>query len=122
MGEHDCVMCKTRGKPWKGSDPKCAFTDGRFNRDNWNCATMNKLREIADANGLSDRDDMAAGSFGAVPFEGDDYSGYIVMTWYKSRGKTGNALVMWDDEPVRELTEADAREAIAQFERERLRS
>lgn len=115
---HVCAMCAQRGKTWDGDDPVCAFdTAGKFNASNWNCATMNKLREIADGYGLRIRHDMAAASIGCVPFEGDDYSGYIVMTWYKDRGRTGNAFIAWDAEPVREFTYTDAVAAIAQYAR-----
>ena len=45
-----CTECLIRGKDWEGSDPKCAFDNDEklFSTDNWNCATMNKLRERAD--------------------------------------------------------------------------
>lgn len=108
-----CKLCEARGKTWKGDDPKCAFDEhGRFCRRNWNCAAMNELRELAEKHGACMRRDRDAGSIGAFPWEGDERSGYIVMTWYKNRGATGNALVMWDDEPTQELTEAVALEAI----------
>jgi len=42
-----CRLCEQRGKTWEGSDPKCAFESYGFSHDNWNCATMNRLREIA---------------------------------------------------------------------------
>lgn len=109
-----CIRCAQRGKTWSGGDPRCAFENGTFNGDNWNCATMNELREMSRQFETYRRDDMAAASIGYVPFEGDDYSGYIVMTWYKDRGRTGNAVIMWDDNPVRELTELDALTAIRQ--------
>lgn len=103
-----CLLCLSRGKNWNGDDPKCAFENGVFNPDNWNCATMNELREIAEKVGLTRRNDLDSASFGAVPFE----EGYIVMTWYKNRGTTGNAQVMWDGEPTHPLTEKVALEAI----------
>ncbi|MBR8661188.1 hypothetical protein [Brevibacillus sp. NL20B1] len=109
-----CKLCIERGKTWNGDDPRCAFETGVFSPDNWNCATMNALREISRQLRTTYRDDMAAASIGYVPFEGDEYSGYIVMTWYKDRGRTGNAFIAWDDEPIRELTEADALLAIEQ--------
>ncbi|QHZ58652.1 hypothetical protein M655_025120 [Brevibacillus sp. NSP2.1] len=103
-----CKLCIERGKPWKGDDPRCAFENGTFSPDNWNCATMIALREISREIGTNYRDDNAVASIGTVPFEGGDYSGYIVMTWYKDRGRTSNAFIAWDSEPIRELTEADA--------------
>lgn len=85
-------------------DPvKCAFEKGVFDHDNWNCETMNELRESCD---YERRDDMSAASFGVIHIPdvnpgGELQQGYIVMTWYKHRGKTGQAYVMCDDdEPV----------------------
>lgn len=75
---------------------------------------MNKLREIADDLGLRYRNDLDSASFGAVPFE----AGYIVMTWYKERGKTGNALIMRDDEPIKYLTEKSALKAINHYRKD----
>jgi hypothetical protein len=90
----DCPLCKQRGKRWSGSDPECAFRSGVFSGDNWNCATMSCLRDVAEKLGLCWRNDDSAGSIGYVPAE----EGYIVMTWYKNRGQTGNALVVCDDQ------------------------
>ncbi len=111
MSEKDCPMCQQRGKNWSGSDPVCAFKTGIFSTDNWNCATVNELRDIATRRGVCDRRDMDSASIGVVPIE----EGYIVMTWYKERGRTGNALVMWDDEKERPLTLQDAEEAMRRW-------
>lgn len=108
-----CKMCRERGKTWYGDDPQCAFESGTFSGDNWNCATMNALRQRARDIGTDMRDDNAAASIGYVPVETDDYSGYVVMTWYKDRGETGNAIVVGDDEPLQPLTEALALAALA---------
>ena len=116
MSERDCPLCKQRGKTWEGDNPKCAFARFRFSFDNWNCATMNKLREIAEQIGLKWRADLTCGSFGAVPFEGEEYQGYIVMTWYKERGTVSNAILVCDDEPTMELNLTIALEAIEYWE------
>lgn len=107
-----CSLCQERGKTWNGSDPACAFKNGVFDTQNWNCATMNALRDIAEHIGLYWRDDLSAASFGAVPFEGDKWVGYIVMTWYKNKGATGMAMLMFDDEQPKPLTLEMAEEAI----------
>lgn len=110
-----CKMCAERGKTWNGDDPKCAFENGTFNSDNWNCATMNALRERARELGTDFRDDMEAGSIGYVPYadlEGDEYGGYIVLTWYKDRGRTYGAVVLFEDEPPCPLTEERALKAL----------
>lgn len=102
-----CKRCYERGKTWDGSDPKCAFVDGIFTNDNWNCATMNELRNLAEKLETVQRDDNSSGSIGYVPMNADyaprdfnTFGGYIVMMWYKNRGKTGNAVFMTDDETV----------------------
>lgn len=100
-----CKLCENRGKTWEGDNPKCAFDEnGVFNSDNWNCATMNKLRDIADSMDTDFRDDNSCGSIGYVPMDNDyapdnfdTFGGYIVMSWYKNRGRTGNAVFMTDD-------------------------
>ncbi|HET7616630.1 MAG TPA: hypothetical protein VFK27_06665 [Bacillales bacterium] len=103
----ECKRCRDRGKTWSGDDPRCAFPDGVFTSHNWNCATMNILRDIADKFGKTYRDDNSCGSFGYIPMDHDyapdDFDtlgGYIAMAWYKERGKTGNAVFMTDDETV----------------------
>jgi hypothetical protein len=71
---------------------------------------MNALRDIAeDNNFITYYEDSKCG---VVPFESDNLSGFIVMTWYKSRGETGNAVYMFDDDPIQELTEEIALLAI----------
>jgi len=106
-----CRRCRERGKNWGGDDPRCAFESGVFNQDNWNCATANALRELAD---WSWRDDDSAGSIGIVRVpENDVFAGYIVMTWYKSRGCTAQMWVMWDDEPPHPLSLNEAEAALS---------
>jgi hypothetical protein len=113
MSEPMCRYCAERGKTWSGSDPRCAFReDGTFDPENWACASMLELREVAKRLEVHCRDDQAAASIGAVPFEGETYTGYIVMSWYKERGRTGRAVLMWDDEPLQELNRQMAEEAI----------
>lgn len=99
-----CRLCKERGKTWEGSDPVCAFENGVFSPKNWNCATMSKLRRLSEGLGNSDRDDDSCGSIGYVPLSDnyapatyEGYGGYIVMMWYKERGRVDNALFMTDE-------------------------
>lgn len=100
-----CAMCEERGQPWTGAAPKCAFPDaGDFTADNWNCATMNALRDAAEAHRVQ-HDDQ---SLGAVPFDNElqhePNAGFVVLCWYKSRGCTSVAFVAGDDSPPRPLT------------------
>jgi len=44
-----CPRCQERVKDWEGDDPKCGFDEnGNFLENNWNCATLNALREQTD--------------------------------------------------------------------------
>jgi hypothetical protein len=77
-----CPRCQERVKDWEGDDPKCGFDEnGNFLENNWNCATLNALRDKANANRVWS----------------DDYSmsiiqtfdvGFGILRWYKSRGQT----------------------------------
>lgn len=87
-----CKYCSERGKTWNGDDPKCAFEGKVFNKDNWNCAAMNKLRSIAEDNTVVLRDSDE--NIGIIPYDGV----FLVITWYKNRGRCGNAKIMQDEE------------------------
>jgi len=119
-----CPECVARGKTWDGDDPKCAFETGTFNTDNWNCATMNILRNIAGEDREHPiegcyyrRDDLENATIGVIPCRGDT-QGYLVMSWYKRRGKTGQAVIMVDGHEPSKLTLAEAQEIISQYKDE----
>lgn len=104
-----CDLCKTTIKDWVGDDRKCAFDDaGIFKADNWNCATMNVLRTLADdcfyehppGKALYNSDQTLAVVPSAAPSE---TGAFIVMGWYKSRGRTEVALLI-DEEQHTPLT------------------
>ena len=61
------------------------------------------------------RDDMDAGTIGGLRVVGMKYSGYIVMTWYKSRGRVGQAVFMSDDDEPIKLTLDIAEDAIGTY-------
>lgn len=112
-----CKLCEEQAEYWenKVSKPECAFTNGVFSSENWNCGTMNALRQRSYELETDFRDDMAAASIGYVPyddFHDDELGGYIVMTWYKNRGRTYNAMLLYDNEPIREVTEQIALDAL----------
>ena len=101
---------------FSNSPVKCAFEKGKFDHDNWNCETMNQLREHCD---FERRDDMSAACIGVihipdVKVEDLPQQGYIVMTWYKQRGKTGQSYVMCDDDVPEPLTLETAEYVLAQ--------
>lgn len=113
---------------------QCAFPDGKtFSSDNWNCETMTTLRVLSGEDGhewdgmtlfhAHYRWDDNADSIGvlAIPDlrDNDAQSGYLVMTWHKSHGKTGQAWVMWDGKKPRRLTLATAEAILDEQEKER---
>ena len=87
-----CKLCETTRKDWDGDDRVCAFPDGIFSDDNWNCATVNKLRELAENYRVYGDDQSIA----VIPIpEMKEYnSGWLVLNWYKNRGRTDVAQVI----------------------------
>lgn len=82
---------------------ECSFETGVF-KEAWGCRTMITLRKISeeeDTNMITfyARDDIRSASIGVVQIPETEkvQQGYLVMTWYKDRGRTGQAWVMWDD-------------------------
>ncbi len=70
-----------------GGVPRCAFPEGaEFQADNWNCATMNDLRNLVEGRTVYSEDQNAA----LWPVDGD----FLVLGWYKSRGCTELAAVL----------------------------
>jgi len=103
-----CSACISLGKrpAHFATSRRCAFEGEAFSNDNWNCGTMNALREACV---WSTRDDDQNACIGVVPLPGNTtQSGYIVLSWYKERGCTGQAIVMDDDQPPKPLTLAVA--------------
>lgn len=110
-----CEACKTRVKFWKGDDQKCAFASGpEWSQDNWNCATTGLLRSLFDDNsklpeGVSHQwgDDQNTGMVCAQGLKSEDRPLSMWMTWYKSRGRTEQMWLMFDNKPPRRPTEAE---------------
>jgi len=84
-----CKLCEERGKNWVGSNPICAFESGNFSADNWNCATLLRLRDLCEDSELRNGDQAAALLCGAS-------SDHIVLAWYKQRGRTEGAYMLLD--------------------------
>lgn len=102
---------------------RCAFAcknNGRFRPEaNWNCMTMNALRLIANG-GKAEADDdgfrvnnatykyrFGDCSIGVIPFmvrrsflkdyrDYCDYEGFLVLSWYKDRGRVSRAFILID--------------------------
>ena len=94
-----CMACEKRGKTWNGGDPMCGFpNDSAFDTGNWNCATLNILRGIAEE--LGQIQCMEDTSIAIIPISDDDRDGWIVLSWYKSRGRTSTARFIFDDTDI----------------------
>ncbi len=121
MSSGICKRCLGRGRPEHfGSEPICAFPTMVFDGNNWQCQTMNELRAAVDHGVFATR--TSAGrvygedcSVGVLAFD----RGFVVMSWYKDRGRTDQAVVMADDhEQVPEpLTLAVAESVLDQWRR-----
>lgn len=108
-----CPRCKAAyadGKPEDfGSEPECAFKTEVFDSSNWQCATMNALRERAEGcdEGSSNVAYCADQWAGIVPISKPEYGpgcgDFIVLGWYKHRGRTEQAWVMHN--PTQERAE-----------------
>lgn len=88
-----CPRCIERGWPAQFTDPpKCAWPEGRFETNNWNCASMAILRNLAERGVYYRSEDQAAAMFAMPPRE--EGPAFILLSWYKSRGRTEEA-VLW---------------------------
>ncbi len=107
MSAFACRRCTERVKDWNGDDPKCGFdAEGNFLAHNWNCATLGGLRDLAEADGavrLWHNDSNMAilpGPEEAQMLDGAQEAGYphgrgscfVVIKWYKHRGRTESVL------------------------------
>ena len=98
-----CRKCKERGKNWVGDEPVCAFESGKFSEVNWNCATMNELRDKADVTWGNDDQNASI-----IPIENGQF---IILSWYKNRGRTEGAWII-DEGECKKLTIKEADKAI----------
>lgn len=130
----DCNRCEKFKKehPYNGERHEgtnfaslvlCAFADGStvFREDNWNCFTMSVLRE----NAYKRKTRWGDNSLGFVVV-GEDRAtdtlpmGFVVMAWYKDRGRTGQAAFIDESFPARPLTRNEAEELSDILEKEAL--
>lgn len=112
-----CNACKDRPKFWKGDDPKCAFADGaEWSSDNWNCATTGLIRRLFDGaddgrlpEGVAHQwgNDQNTGMVCAQGLDSEDRPLSLWVTWYKSRGRTEQMWLLFDNKPPRRPTEAE---------------
>lgn len=109
---HFCAACRARGKIWNGGDPECSFQHGRpFSPDGWNCATVDKIRDILRIEHGKPRPDGISLDWSAEGYQSiamirtdPDYietsihAYALYVTWYKDRGRTGGMWLMGDEE------------------------
>lgn len=114
-----CKRCQDDPQPEHfGSPRRCAFESGIFSSNNWSCGTVNVLRHWAYEEGTAYRYNDT--SIAIVPLYADDtwdLDGWIVMTYYKDRGKTSGAfIVATEGQDSILLSLEDAESAIANLE------
>ena len=109
-----CKACKERGKTWKGGDPKCAFPKGKFNSDNWNCATDGLIRDLCyEGRGLPPGinyqycDDQKYATVKVDHIEDLGNALALWVTWYKQYGTTDAMWLLFEDGPPRVPTERE---------------
>lgn len=117
-----CIYCKEaypNGRPENfASDPQCAFPDGVFTKDNWNCGTANRVRDLAEEHkepgAILVRDHGIVGTDGTdhyaalVPVLSGDF---LVVGWYKHRGAT-EYIGVFDGRSVQVATIKDIERAL----------
>jgi hypothetical protein len=104
-----CKYCEEYDlNDWDGDKPKCAFDDnGIFTTLNWNCGTMNKLRRIVEETQVYSNDSHSA--LIPIEYEGKEednfvYADFILLNWYKSRGRTDLAKIITSGNDIQDLT------------------
>lgn len=98
--ERFCDKCKAQGWPsHMASAPLCAFRSfGIFTSDNWNCGTMNALRDFLSSK-VDDAIDSSPLTGERLAFFGQETcmvggfsDGFIALHIYKSRGCVDHAI------------------------------
>jgi hypothetical protein len=111
-----CLACIAREKTWRGDDPKCAFTEGVFTRENYRCATADLIRDITE---IEDNPNIhrvfceSEERYATINVDDIDALGEeghplaLWVQWYKNRGGTQGMLLMFENAPPRPPTEAE---------------
>lgn len=103
-----CPACIKRGKTWKGDDPVCAFETTRF-EDNYQCATLNKIREVCELEHESIHLTRTESQQWYATINLDQINEIerevcLYVGWYKSRGRTETMWMISYTEPPRRPT------------------
>ncbi len=104
MPKYQCSWCVTAyqdGTPARlASDPRCAFTpEGIFQSDNWMCAGMSVLRNRVDSTLRSEDQSCMIFRIPGEPL-------FIILSFYKDRGRTEGAWLVDGDEITPLTTDA----------------
>ncbi len=121
----ECKACAARGKTWNGSDARCAFETGAFSAENWNCATLNALRDLVYEGqnpmppGVDYRycDDQkyATVHIDGVELDGERIGLALWVSWYKSRGSTEAVWLLSESAAPRAPTERELLAILAHY-------
>ena len=97
-----CKKCNTE-KDWNGDDINCPFQENDEFGENWNCGTINKIREICNKeDDYRIKTNYCEGqSYTTIEtYKIDDYLGLcLFVTWYKIRGSTDAMYILSEDNP-----------------------
>jgi hypothetical protein len=111
-----CKACKERVKDWDGDDPICAFPCQAFNTHNWNCATVNLLRDLVYEGapqiprGVDYQycDDMKYATVKVDEIEGLQGGPLALwVSWYKQRGGTDHMWLLYSKQLPRSPRESE---------------
>lgn len=101
MKSERCKLCSEQPLVDYGEPRRCAFMSGVFSSDNWNCLTLNGIRNKLN-HGRFDDDEWLASTyvdFVADPDSGEQIAnGYLVLQGYKNRGRVQSAAFFATDE------------------------
>jgi hypothetical protein len=114
-----------------GSQPRCAFPDGVFVGDNWNCETAGQIRTICTADNYGViTDELPIGvsyqwdedeNYATIQTAriGDCFGVFMYVQWYKNRGRT-DIIAIIDNTVSRPATEQECRAVIAYYQKREL--
>lgn len=102
-----CLACQRRVKNWQGDDPKCAFAEGSFNADNWNCATVSYIRILSVSRTQHCANEEKFAAIDVTEVEGLGGAITLWVQWYKNRGRTQAMWLLYETDLPRAPTEEE---------------
>lgn len=118
-----CHMCQQRGKDWNGDNPNCPFDcDGNLLGDNWNCATINAIRDICyegqehmpDGVDYQYCGDQKYATIKVDEIEDLDADA-LWVSWYKNRGGTDQLWLLSSNYYPRQPMEQELLDIISYY-------